>query len=131
MVALIMDKVYFGIVLLFGLFLVWSGFMMFLNPTKVKQIIAKAGSTYFINYFELGTRLVIGFAFINVVSKFGEIYKVFGYFLTISAIILMLIPIKLHNGFSVKAAEKLKPIYLKFFGPISAIVGLLVIYGLF
>lgn len=125
-----MNTLYFSIILLFGLFLIWSAFLMISNPEKVRKIIATAGSTYFINYFELGIRLLIGIAFVNAISKFEEIYRVFGYFLIVSAIILMLVPIKIHNGFSVKAAEKLKPNYLKFFAPFSFLAGIIVIYGI-
>lgn len=125
-----MELICFYIVFIFGLFLIWSGFMMFLNPEKVKKIIATAGSTYFINYTELILRLLVGFACINVKTHFELVYTVFGYFLVFSAFVLMLIPIKKHNGFSVKASAMLKPLYLKMLSPISVIVGILVIYGI-
>ena len=125
-----MNVLSFSVIIVFGLFLIWSGFMMFLRPEKVKKIIAAAGSTYFINYGELTIRFFIGLAFINVKSNFVLVYNVFGFFLVFSALGLMLIPIKMHNGFSVKASNFLKPSYLKFFAPISVIIGLLVIYGI-
>lgn len=119
-----------SVVIVFGLFLIWSGFLMFLKPEKVKKIIATAGSTYFINYAELTIRLIIGLAFVKVKSNFELVYNVFGYFLVFSALVLMLVPIKMHNRFSVKASNILKPSYLKFFAPISVIIGMLVIYGI-
>ncbi|MES2810840.1 MAG: hypothetical protein V4670_00080 [Bacteroidota bacterium] len=125
-----MNLIYFGIIVLFGLFLIWSSFMMFFKPEKVKTIIAMAGSTYFINYTELITRVIIGFALIKVISIQEFIYDSIGYFLIITAVILMLLPIKLHNKFSVKAAEKLKPVHLKICAPISLIMGILVIFGI-
>ena len=104
--------------------------MLFFNPKKDKKIIAMAGSTTFINYFELTIRLIVGIAFIFVSTKFDQVYSMIGYFLIISALILMIIPKKLHNGFSTKAAEKLKPIYLKIAAPFSLFGGLLLIYGI-
>lgn len=125
-----MNALYFIVLIIFGLFLVWSGFMMFVNPEKVKMIIALAGSTLFINYAELITRLIIGIAFVFVKTKYDFVYTYVGYFLIISALILMLVPIKKHNKFSVYASQKLKPIYLSFFAPISIIMGILIIYGI-
>lgn len=125
-----MNGLSFSIVVLFGVFLIWSGFMMFFRPEKVKKIIAAAGSTYFINYTELIIRFFIGLAFINVQSKQEVVYSIFGYFLICSALILMVVPIKLHNGFSVKASTMLKPLFLKIVSPITVMIGLLVIYGI-
>lgn len=133
MVAIInqgMNTLYFIVLIIFGLFLVWSGFMMFVNPEKVKKIIALAGSTLFINYAELITRLIIGIAFVFVKTKYNFVFTYVGYFLIISALILMLVPIKKHNKFSVYASQKLKPIYLSFFALISIIMGILIIYGI-
>lgn len=124
------EKISFLLLFAFGLFLIWSSYMLFFNPEKVKKIIAMAGSTTFINYFELTIRLIVGIAFIFVSTKFDQVYSMIGYFLIISALILMIIPKKLHNGFSTKAAEKLKPIYLKIAAPFSLFGGLLLIYGI-
>jgi hypothetical protein len=126
-----MVLVYKLIIVLFGLFIVWSGFMMFLKPETVKDTIAKAGSTYLINYAELTIRLIVGFCFTKIVSQYGIVYELIGLFLMVTAVILMFVPIKLHNRFSVMASKRLKPIYLKFLAPVSITIGGLIIYGLF
>lgn len=121
-----------GIIILFGLFLVYAGFLMFFKPEKVRGIIGKAGSTYFINYAELGIRLLIGVCFV-ITSKevIYELYfKIFGYFLIGSAIILMCVPIKTHNNFAKNAAKRLKPIYLKICAPFSFFFGCIIIYAI-
>ena len=119
------------IIVLFGLFLLYSGFLMFFKPEMVRAIIAKAGSTYLINYTELGIRLLIGIAFLvsTVYSNYELQFTIIGYFLIISALLLMLVPIKKHNQFSRKAAEKLKPIYLKICAPFAILFGVLVLYA--
>ncbi|MGN2687093.1 hypothetical protein [Flavobacterium sp. GCM10027622] len=119
------------IIVLFGLFMVWSGFMMFLKPQIVKDTIAKAGSTYLINYAELTIRLIVGFCFTKIVSQYGIVYELTGFFLMVTAVVLMFVPIKLHNRISVMASKTLKPIYLKFLAPVSITIGGLIIYGLF
>ena len=117
------------VVILFALFLMFSGFLMFFKPENVRKTIAKAGSTYMINYSELVIRLFIGIAFyiVSLFSIYELFFSVFGYFLIFSALILMLVPIKTHNQFSRRASEFLKPNYLKFISPISIISGLLLL----
>ncbi len=117
------------IVILFGIFLIFAGFLMIFNPEKTKEIIAKAGSTYVINYVELGIRLLVGIAFFCIASFsiYTFYFKIIGIFLIVSSLLLMCLPIKLHNKFSRKAAEQLKPLYLKIFGPISILIGILLL----
>lgn len=120
------------IIILFGLFLVYAGFLMFFKPEKVRTIIGKAGSTYLINYTELGIRLIIGIAFLisSLFSIYELQFKITGYFLMISALLLMLVPIKMHNNFAKNAAEKLKTIYLKICAPFAILFGFLVLYAI-
>lgn len=121
------------IVVLFGVFLIFAGFLMFFNPEKTKEIIAKAGSTYLINYAELGLRLIIGMAFLyaSLFSVFDFYFNIIGYFLIITALLLMLVPIKKHNQFSKMAAESLKPIYLKMTAPFSIFFGVLILQAIY
>lgn len=125
-----MKEVGFGVIILFGVFLIICGLIMFFYPEKAKQIISKAGSTFVINYAELGIRLVVGLAFVFVETKFENLYNYFGYFLIVSALLLMILPIKKHNQFSKNASNFLKPIYLKLFAPISIAFGMLIIKGI-
>ncbi len=118
------------VIVIFGLFLIYAGFLMFFKPEQVRIIIAKAGSTYFINYAELLIRMFLGFCFLFA-SKHSlyEFYTdILGYFLIVSAALLMLLPIKKHNQFSRNASEFLKPIYLKLSAPFSIFFGVIIIY---
>ncbi len=117
------------IILLFGIFLIFSSFLMFFNPLKAKETIGKAGSTYLINYSELGIRLIIGIAFVlsSKIALYELQFKIVGYFLIVSALILMGVPIKKHNKFSKNAADKLKPVYLKFCAPFSLFFGIVLL----
>ncbi|NJM80582.1 MAG: hypothetical protein HC854_14945 [Flavobacterium sp.] len=117
------------IVIFFGLALIFFSFLFFFKPQKAKEIIAKAGSTYLINYTELGIRLLIGIAFVisSKLALYVLQFKVVGYFLIVSALVLMCVPIKKHNQFSRNAAIKLKPIYLKICAPFSLAFGIIVV----
>jgi uncharacterized membrane protein YiaA len=122
-----------SIIVFFGLFIVFSGLLMFFKPEKVREIIAKAGSTYLINYTELGIRLLIGIAFVysSLFSIYELQFTIIGYFFITSALLLMLVPIKKHNQFSRKAAEKLKPIYLKICTPFAILFGVLLLIAIY
>ncbi|TDR25850.1 hypothetical protein [Flavobacterium cheniae] len=128
-----MELISKNIVFAFGLFLIYSGFLMFFNPERARAIIGKAGSTIVINYGELIVRLLLGISFvISAKSNAYELYfRVFGYFLIISAVILMLTPIKTHHKFSTKAAETLRPIYLRICAPFSIAFGILILMAIF
>lgn len=128
-----MELISKSIVFAFGLFLIYSGFLMFFNPERARAIIGKAGSTIVINYGELIIRLLLGISFvISAKSNAYELYfRVFGYFLIISAVILMLTPIKTHHKFSTKAAETLRPIYLRICAPFSIAFGILILMAIF
>ena len=127
-----MELVSKGIIICFGVFLIYSGFLMFLNPEKARAIIGKAGSTFVINYGELVTRLVLGICFVICakMNAYEQYFSIFGYFLIISAVILMLTPMKTHHKFSTKAAERLKPIYLRICAPFSIAFGLLILVAI-
>ena len=129
----VMELVSKYIIICFGLFLIYSGFLMFLNPEKVRVIIGKAGSTILINYGELIIRLLLGISFVISagVNAYQQYFTIFGYFLIISAVILMLTPMKTHHKFSTKAAETLKPIYLRICAPFSIGFGILILLAIF
>lgn len=120
------------IIICFGLFLIYSGFLMFINPEKARVIIGKAGSTIVINYGELIIRLVLGISFVisAEANAYEKYFTIFGYFLIISAVILMLTPMKTHHKFSTKAAETLKPIYLRICAPFSVSFGILILIAI-
>ena len=118
--------------LLFGAFFIVAGIIMFLKPETVRNTIRKAGSTRFINFAELLTRMIPGFAFVLYAPYFHYpiIFKMIGYFVIFSSITILLIPRKIHHGFSNQCAEILKPTYLKFISPISILIGITLILSI-
>ena len=116
-------------IFIFALFLIFVAFLMFFKPYKTKEIIGKAGSTYLINYGELGIRFLIGIAFVwaSEISKYPFYFEIIGYFLMASALVLMALPIQQHNQFSKKAAASLQPIHLKVCALFSVLFGILLL----
>ena len=119
------------IVVLFGVFLICTGFLMLMNPNKARRIISKAGSTILINYTEITIRMIPAIALIlySDYSKFAEAFKVFGWFMLITSLVLYFVPRKMHHNFSLKASKLLSPNLLRIIAPFSLLFGSLIIYA--
>ena len=116
-------------IILFGLFFICVGFLMLIRPDKARGILRKAGSTNFINYAEITLRIIpaVGLILSADNSKFPEIFKIFGWFMLCTSLILYFVPRQLHHNFSLKAAEILKPLYFQLISPFSIIIGIIII----
>ncbi len=64
-------------------------------------------------------------------SKFPLAFKMFGWMMFITSLVLYLVPRKIHQGFSLKAAEILKPLYFQMISPFAFFFGLMLIYCVF
>lgn len=104
---------------------------MLFSPNKARATLRKAGSTNFINYAEITIRMIPATALIIYadLSKFSEVFKVFGWFMLITSLVLYFVPKQLHHNFSNKAADILKPLYFQFIAPFSFIIGIVILYS--
>ncbi len=120
------------IIIVFGLFFILVGLIMLLKPQKAREILCKAGSTNFINYAEITIRMIPATALIlaSDISKFPEIFKIFGWFMLLTSFVLYFVPRQLHHKFSLKAANILQPFYFQLISPFALIIGILIIYSL-
>ncbi|MDT8414792.1 MAG: hypothetical protein RQ735_05380, partial [Flavobacteriaceae bacterium] len=102
-------------------------------PQKANQILRKAGSTPFINYAEITIRMIPAVALILSadISKYPDIFKLLGWFMLLTSLVLYFVPRQLHHNFSVKAANILKPLYFQFLSPFAFIIGIFIIYSVF
>ncbi len=119
------------IVLAFGVFIIFVGIFMLFRPKKVRATLRKASSTNFINYTEITIRLIPAVALIlySNFSKFPEAFKIFGWIMVITSLILYIIPRKMHHKFSMTSADILKPIYFQLISPFAFLFGGLIIYN--
>ncbi len=117
-------------IIAFGVFFIITGFLMLSAPQKARQILRKAGSTNFINYPEITIRLVPATALILSadISKFPEVFKIFGWFMLCTSLVLYLVPRHIHHNFSLKAADFLKPLYFQLISPFAFLFGAALIY---
>ncbi len=119
------------IVLIFGIFLILIGFLMLFSPKKARETLRKAGSTNLINYTEISIRMIpaAGLILAAEYSKFSEFFKLLGWFMLITSLILFAVPRKLHHSYSVKCAAILKPFYFQVIAPFSFLFGGFLIYA--
>jgi uncharacterized membrane protein YfcA len=119
------------IVILFGILIIVAGFIMLFNPKRARIIVRKFASTNFINYTEITIRLIVGIALIlySDFCKIPEIFKILGWFMLITALILYFVPRKLHYKFSTRSADIIKPLYFRLISPFAFAFGGLIIYN--
>lgn len=117
-------------VILFGVYIICAGFLMLFAPAKARETLRKAGSTNFINYAEITIRMIpaIGLILYADYSKYPDVFKVFGWFMLGTSLILYVVPRKLHHNYSLKSADILKPLYFQLLSPFAFIFGTAIIY---
>ncbi|ERM82232.1 hypothetical protein P872_18795 [Rhodonellum psychrophilum GCM71 = DSM 17998] len=105
---------------------------MLIEPKKANEILRKAGSTNFINYAEITFRIIpaLGLILSADNSKYPDIFKIFGWFMLCTSLVLYFVPRQLHHKFSLKAADILKPLYFQLISPFAFIIGTLLIYSI-
>jgi uncharacterized membrane protein YfcA len=117
-------------VILFGVFIIGTGFLMLFAPRRAREILRKAGSTNFINYAELTLRMVpaLGLILFADFSRNPDAFKILGWFMLMTSFVLFFVPRKVHYNFSLKSAEILKPLYFQFIAPFAFLFGATIIY---
>ena len=117
-------------VIIFGLYIISVGFLMLFAPSKARETLRKAGSTNFINYSEITIRMIpaIGLILYSEFSKYPDAFKVFGWFMLGTSIILYFVPRKLHHDYSLKSADMLKPLYFQLLSPFAFTLGSAIIH---
>ncbi len=120
-------------VILFGVFIIFAGFLMLFAPAKARETLRKAGSTNFINYAEITIRMIpaIGLILYSDYSKYPDIFKIFGWFMLGTSLVLYFVPRKQHHSYSLKSADILKPLYFRMLSPFAFIFGSAIIYSVF
>jgi len=119
------------VVICFGLFLISVGFLMLLAPKKAQEILKKAGSTPLINFGELVIRMIPATAMILYadLSKYPEFFKLLGWFMLVTSVLLLLVPRKYHHAYALWCASFLSPIYIRSISPFSFLFGCFMLYA--
>lgn len=104
---------------------------MLFNPTIFLDNLRKAGSTKFINYAEITVRLIpaISLVIYSEYSKFPEVFKLLGWIMVVTSLILYVVPRAAHHQFSAKSAKVLKPDYLRSISVLAFLFGGFILYS--
>jgi hypothetical protein len=104
---------------------------MLFAPVKAREILRKAGSTNFINYAEITMRMIPATALIlySDHSRYPEFFKIFGWVMLITSIILYFVPRRMHHQLSLKYASVLKPLFIQLLSPLAFLLGAIFIYS--
>lgn len=126
-----MDVLAKYVVICFGLFLIGVGFLMLLAPKKAREILKKAGSTPLINYGELTIRMIpaAGLILYADFSNFPEFFKLLGWFMLATSVILLMVPRKYHHGYALWCATFLNPALIRIIAPFSMLFGGVILFG--
>ncbi len=118
-------------VIVFGIFLIGVGFLMLFSPHKVGAILKKAGSTNLINYAEITIRMIPAAALVVYAgdSKFPDFFKILGWFMLMTSVVLYFVPKSLHHAYALKWAGIIKPPYFRLIAPFSMGFGACLIYA--
>ena len=118
------------IVILFGIFLIGVGLLMLIRPKKARGYLRKAGSTNFINYAEITIRIIpaTGLVLYSELSKQPEIFRVLGWFMIATSLVLYFVPRRIHHKYALWCAEILTPVYIRITSPFSIFFGCAIIY---
>jgi hypothetical protein len=118
------------IVIFFGFFLIGVGFLILLTPSRAREIIKKAGSTPLINYAELTIRMIpaAGLILYADLCKFPEFFKLLGWFMLATSVILLMAPRKYHHGYALWCAKLLTPGHIRLVFPFSFLFGGFLLY---
>ncbi|WP_248902896.1 hypothetical protein [Flavobacterium sp. K5-23] len=118
------------IVILFGLFIIYSGFIMLFAPLKALNTLRKAASTNFINYAEITIRMIpaIGLILYSDFSKCALLFKLLGGFMLLTSLVLYFVPRRIHHSYSMRCADLIKPLYFQFISILAFLFGGVLIY---
>ena len=119
-------------VLIFGLFLIGVGLLMFIKPGKALEYLSKAGSTNLINYLEITIRMLPAFCLVIYApySRYPIPFSTLGWFMIGTSLVLYAIPRRFHHKYALFWAERFKTTHVRILAPLSILFGSWIISGI-
>lgn len=114
-----------------GLWLIGVGALMALLPNTALRVLRLTASTRTINNTEQGLRLIAGLALLlrSPASKLPQVFEIVGWFIVLSSLVLLVLPLKWHSAYAIWWADRLKPAAVRLVAPMSALAGISLIYA--
>jgi hypothetical protein len=114
-----------------GTWLILTGVFMAIWPRRALHVLSLTASTRTINNVEQGLRLLAGVALLlrAPASKLPEAFEVAGWFIVLSSMVLLVLPLRWHSAYACWWADRLAPVAVRAVAPLSAVAGLGLIYA--
>jgi hypothetical protein len=111
--------------------LVWVGGIMAFRPLLALDLLGRTATTSRINAIEQVPRLIAGAAMMvrAEISRFPDFFLVAGLFIAASSVVLLLIPLRWHNGYAVFWAKRIPPVAVRVIAPFSVLGGVALIWA--
>ncbi|WP_420471753.1 hypothetical protein [Brevundimonas sp. FT23042] len=121
-----------ALAILAGVWLIGLGMWMAVRPRSALAALATMGGSPRIHFGEMIIRIIVGAALIGAAapSRAPLILTVFGGFLIVSALVLMVLPRRWHHAYSTWWAARIPVLAVRFIGPFSVIGGLFLLWSL-
>ena len=118
------------IVVAFGVWLFGVSAFALVKPRAAIDLIGKFASTNLINYSELALRALVGAAFIvsAETKTYTNVFLVVGWFMLISAFVLMAVPRRWHARYAVFWAKRLPVAAVYIAAPVTLFAGAFLIF---
>lgn len=112
------------------LWLIVVAWLMWSRPQDCLRWLAMFASTWRINVTELGLRALLGLCIIlrAPFSKAPAVFDVMGWFLLVTAVLLLATPRRWHNAYAVWWAQRLPVWLVRWLVPLTAAAGLSLAY---
>ncbi len=113
-----------------GLWLIAVGAMMAVRPERCLHILSLTASTHQINLTEQGFRMIAGMAMVvrADLSRLPVLFEIGGFFIVISSLLLMVIPLRWHAGYAIWWAKRFPLWSVRVVAPLSICSGIALIY---
>jgi len=113
----------------FAAWLVLAGTVMFLAPRLALRVIGGFGSSALVHFGELGLRLAGGAALVvaDPVSSAPGIVAPIGWFLILSALVLLIVPRSWHAAYATWWARRLSPVFIRLVAPVAIAAGVVLV----
>ena len=117
-------------VALAGFWLICVGAFMAALPDNALRVLRLTASTRTVNNLEQGLRLIAGLAFVlrSPASKLPDLFEIAGWFIILSSLVLLVLPLRWHSAYAIWWADRFKPAMVRLIAPISALAGIGLIY---
>lgn len=119
-----------AIVIFAGLWIIWIGLGMLVEPQRMRDLLAMMASSQAINRTEQSLRALVGIAMIVHAgdAKFPAFFTIGGGFLIVTALTLALIPLRWHASYAIWWADTLKPWAVRVLSAPAVLLGSLYIW---